>query len=138
SPADQQTYLKVHNAERAKHGAKALTWNATLATKAQQWANKCHFEHSGGSLACISTENLAAGTGDYTITDAINGWDNEESQYNPSSPQYSHWTQVVWKGTHQLGCAEATCNGIFDPKYGAAKYYVCEYYPAGNVIGEFA
>ena len=30
-------------------------------------------------------------------------------QYNPNNPTYSHFTQVVWKSTTQLGCAVATC-----------------------------
>ncbi|EIW86554.1 PR-1-like protein [Coniophora puteana RWD-64-598 SS2] len=137
SPSDIQTYLDVHNAERAQHGANALVWNSTLSGAAQSWANGCVFQHSGGSLGPYG-ENLAAGTGSYSITDSINSWDSEESQYDPSNPQYSHWTQVVWKGTTDLGCAVATCNGIFDASYGPAQYYVCEYYPAGNVIGEFA
>ena len=62
---------------------------------------------------------------------------------------------MVWKATTQLGCAVQNCNGIFPPEYGVrsaisvhnigthsydpqvAHYYVCEYYPAGNVLGEF-
>ena len=59
------------------------------------------------------------------------------AQYNASNPQPSHFTQVVWKGTTQVGCAVATCNNIFPAKYGPAKYYVCEYYPQGNIIGQF-
>ena len=43
----------------------------------------------------------------------------------------------MWKGTTQVGCAVATCNNIFPAKYGPAKYYVCEYYPQGNIIGQF-
>lgn len=48
SDADQ--YLAAHNNFRARHGAKALTWNGDLANKAQQWANRCVFEHSEGQL----------------------------------------------------------------------------------------
>ena len=59
------------------------------------------------------------------------------AQYNPNNPQPSHFTQVVWKSTKTVGCAVQTCNGIFDPTYGPAKYYVCEYSPAGNVLGQF-
>ena len=59
-------------------------------------------------------------------------------QYNATTFEGAgHWTQVVWKGTTQVGCAVATCNNIFPAKYGPAKYYVCEYYPQGNIIGQF-
>ena len=66
------------------------------------------------------TENLGAGSGQYTVTDAINGWTAEAKDYNPQNPIYSHFTQVVWKNTKQLGCAVVTCpaGSIFDAKYG--------------------
>lgn len=66
------------------------------------------------------TENLAAGTGDYTVTNAINDWMSEASNYDPNNPVYSHFTQVVWKSTTQVGCAIFTCpaGSIFDAQYG--------------------
>ena len=47
---DISQYLSAHNTVRAQHGAVALTWNDEAASKAQQWANGCVFQHSGGSL----------------------------------------------------------------------------------------
>lgn len=38
--------LSKHNSFRAQYGAAALTWDNTLARKAQQWANGCKFKHS--------------------------------------------------------------------------------------------
>ncbi|KAJ6559795.1 CAP domain-containing protein [Mycena capillaripes] len=136
SAADEQAYLTGHNTVRAQHGAAALTWSDDLAAKAQQWANGCVFQHSGGTLGPFG-ENLAAGTGDFTIPAAIKAWTDEVSEYDPSNPQPSHFTQVVWKATTQVGCAVATCDGIFPASFGPAQYYVCEYSPAGNVIGQF-
>ncbi|KAH7924863.1 PR-1-like protein [Leucogyrophana mollusca] len=136
SKSDIQAYLNGHNHERAKHGAKPLHWDESLAHAAQKWANRCKFEHSKGKVGPYG-ENLAAGTGPYKIADAIGGWNAEASQYNPKHPQYSHWTQVVWKSTTHVGCAVQTCNGIFDAKYGPANYYVCEYSPPGNYAGQF-
>lgn len=107
-----------------------------MADKAQTWANKCVFEHSGGSLGPWG-ENLAAGTGDYTIANGILGWTNEVTAYNPNNPVASHFTQVVWKATTEIGCAVASCDNIF-AGYGAANFYVCEYSPPGNVGGEYA
>lgn len=57
------------------------------------------------------------------------------ADYDASNPTYSHLTQMVWKATTELGCALAMCDGIFDGTDGS--FYVCEYNPAGNVIGEF-
>jgi len=115
-----------------------LTWSNDLASKAQQWANGCVFKHSGGTLGPFG-ENLAAGTGDsYDITAAVQSWTNEVSEYDPNNPQPSHFTQVVWKASTQVGCAEQLCSGIFAASFGLAKYFVCEYSPQGNVIGAFA
>ncbi|KAI0322084.1 PR-1-like protein [Amylostereum chailletii] len=135
SPAEQQQYLSAHNSFRAQHGAAPLTWNANLGSKAQQWANRCVFQHSGGSLGPYG-ENLAAGTGSFPISAAIKLWTDESSSYNPSNPQPSHFTQVVWKSSTELGCAVAQCPNLLGDGQVAA-FYVCEYSPAGNVIGQF-
>jgi len=135
--ADIQAYLTAHNSFRAQHGAAALTWSDEAASKAQQWANGCDFKHSGGSLGPFG-ENLAAGNGaDYDITAAIKSWTDESKTYDPSNPTFSHFTQVVWKSTTQVGCAESVCGTLNGAGFGNAKYFVCEYSPAGNIIGEF-
>ncbi|KAF9068038.1 CAP domain-containing protein [Rhodocollybia butyracea] len=138
SDSDVQAYLSAHNTVRAQHGATALTWSNDAAAAAQKWANNCVFQHSGGTLGPFG-ENLAAGTGSsYGIPQAMESWSSEVSQYNSADPVASHFTQMVWKGTTQVGCAVASCSGIFAASFGLASYYVCEYSPQGNVIGEFA
>ena len=112
-------------------------------------------EHSLVVLTLSCTENLAAGTGSsYGIYPAVKSWTDEvctsliiyatsqyltvpTAQYNPNSPQPSHFTQVVWKGSTQVGCAVQSCRGIFPDNFGPAKYFVCEYFPQGNIIGQF-
>ncbi|KAF7333820.1 PR-1-like protein [Mycena venus] len=136
SDADVISYLTAHNDVRALHGASPLTWKNEPAKKAQEWADACVFEHSHGALGPYG-ENLAAGTSDFGIYDAVGSWAAEASEYNPADPKASHFTQVVWKATKEVGCAVATCDGIFPPEYGPAQFYVCEYDPAGNVAGEF-
>ncbi|KAL8277236.1 hypothetical protein RQP46_010305 [Phenoliferia psychrophenolica] len=72
-----------------------------------------------------------------TITDAIALWASEVVNYDPKNPQYSHFTQEVWKASTQLGCAEricATSTAPFGVEYGNWKFYVCEYNPRGNII----
>ena len=39
---------------------------------------------------------------------------------------WGHFTQVIWKGSTRLGCAQ--CRSL----------YVCQYAPAGNYMGQFA
>jgi uncharacterized protein YkwD len=50
TPDEINQYLAGHNDERAKHNAAPLVWNEEAAAKAQQWADACVFEHSGGQL----------------------------------------------------------------------------------------
>ncbi|KAG9075962.1 hypothetical protein FRC06_009787, partial [Ceratobasidium sp. 370] len=121
--ANKQAYVNVHNKERAAHGAKALTWDDGLSASAQAWANKCRFKASIPNYQyCHSQpgENLAAGTGNPSIATAIGWWNAERKNYDPSSPQPSHWTQVVWKSTKKVGCALAKCppGSVLNPKYG--------------------
>lgn len=155
SPGDIDQYLSAHNTVREQHGAVDLTWDDTLASAAQNWANGCKFQHSGGTLGpyggrhlfrvvtlwCIThylpAENLAAGTGNFDIPTAIKLWTDEVcksaefetwesnvhtllAQYDPNNPQPSHFTQVVWKATRQVGCAVQQCDGIFDPSFGVS------------------
>lgn len=136
--AEKTAYLDGHNKLRAKHGAKALTWNNNLQAAAQKWADKCQFKHSGGAVGAFG-ENLYAGTGTELgkVKAALASWSSEVKDYNPSSPKASHFTQMVWKSTTQIGCAIASCDGIFDPKYGKARFHVCEYKSPGNVSGQY-
>ncbi|KAI5835892.1 PR-1-like protein [Schizophyllum commune Tattone D] len=127
---DVQQWLDLHNAERAKHGADPLTWSDEVAKYAQDYSAKCVWEHSGGQYG----ENLAAGPG-LTIEGAVNMWNEESKDYDPANPQYSHWTQVVWKGTTQLGCGVTVCPSVAGMDN--ASLYVCSYNPPGNYIGEF-
>ncbi|ANB14850.1 Pry2p [Sugiyamaella lignohabitans] len=124
-----QGILDAHNQDRAKHSASPLVWNATLAAYAQQYLDNqnCVFAHSGGPYG----ENIASGYG--SPSDAIGAWYGEVSQYNFLTGLFSeatgHFTQVVWAGTEQIGCAQVSCSG--------GAFFACEYYPRGNIIGEF-
>lgn len=142
---------------RGAHGAQALSWSGELADAAQRWADNCVFEHSGGSLGPFG-ENLAAGTGAYGPADAVAGWASEGEKFDRSNPEAGgagHFTQMVWKGTTQLGCAAADCEGIIGSGVSCllllsngltdavsvlqkARYHVCEYSEPGNVQEQFA
>jgi len=53
-----------------------------------------------------------------------------------SGPEFLHATQVLWKGSTQVGCATVQCaSGTI---FGMPSWYtVCNYHPQGNVIGDF-
>mmetsp|Transcript_13750 Transcript_13750/g.26382 ORF Transcript_13750/g.26382 Transcript_13750/m.26382 type:complete len:409 (-) Transcript_13750:139-1365(-) len=125
--------LSLHNQYRRRHGASALSWSTELEKVAQDWANKlarenCAMYHSNHP----SGENL--GRGYRSINDAVTAWYEEEELYNYNNPGFSsatgHFTQVVWKGTENLGCAIATCSN-------GRKIYSCNYDPPGNYRGRY-
>jgi uncharacterized protein YkwD len=127
---DAEAFLAAHNEARAKHCAAPLTWSPKLAQLAQQWANSlrdkgCQFGHSGGSTG----ENLAAGTSGTLDPEAVvKMWYDEVSLYKFPNGGFSmktgHFTQVVWRGTKQVGCGRSQCKGM--------DIWVCEYDPPGN------
>lgn len=81
-------------------------------------------------------ENLAEG---YTnISSAVDAWGNERARYSFRKPGFSevtgHFTQLVWKHTTSVGCGRVNCNGKNDVE---GWFLVCEYWPPGNVGGEY-
>lgn len=127
----QQEALAAHNKWRNLHHAPSLVWDDQLASYAEHYASKCQFKHSSSPYG----ENLAAGYPSISI--AVNAWYAEYAQYFYSRPGFSmrtgHFTQMIWKSTQKLGCGYVACNG----KNGTpGKFLVCEYSPAGNVLGK--
>lgn len=106
-----------------------------LAGLAQGWAEGCAFEHSGNGYG----ENLAFFSGeDSTPAQVVEGWASEVADYNfaanscTEGKQCGHYTQIVWRNTSQVGCGVGKCNiDGFD-----GYLWVCNYNPAGNVVGQ--
>ncbi|KAK7002505.1 PR-1-like protein [Favolaschia claudopus] len=137
-PSNAAAYFDAHNEERSTLGVAPLQWNLR---SARDWSSKCNNHHSNGILGPLG-ENLAAGTGVYSVSDAVRYWNNEKPSYDPMNPQPSHWTQVVWKETTDLGVISeinvyACPAGVIFPGYGITQYHVCEYWPAGKCTGEW-
>ncbi|KAM5535477.1 hypothetical protein V8D89_010814 [Ganoderma adspersum] len=131
---DKQTYLDRHNRWRQLFGAEDLQWSDDLAAKAQEYAGQCQLQHSNGALGPVG-ENLVAATGSFNAGDAMGQFVMDIDDFNPHDIIFSHFTQVIWSSTTQLGCGVALCDGMF-PGHSAATYHVCLYDPVGNVIGE--
>jgi uncharacterized protein YkwD len=130
-----QRFVDAHNAVRAKHCAGPLTWSPKLAAVAQKWADTlrdkgCAFGHSGGQYG----ENLAAGTEGVLDPEAtVKMWYDEIAKYKFPNGGFSmetgHFTQVIWRGTTQVGCGHSQCKGN--------DIWVCNYDPAGNWDGQY-
>jgi len=67
---------------------------------------------------------------------ATQAWYDEIKFYNYGRPGFSsqtgHFTQVIWKSSTELGI------GIALTSDNLTAYVVANYYPQGNVDGEFA
>ena len=133
--SEAEALVQAHNRVRAKHCAAPLTWSPRLAKVAQAWASSlrdkgCMFGHSGGTYG----ENLAAGTtGTLDAEAVVRMWYDEVSLYKFPNGGFSmktgHFTQVVWRGTTQVGCGKTQCKNM--------DIWVCEYDPAGNWEGKY-
>jgi uncharacterized protein YkwD len=129
-----QEMVTVHNQWRSKVKVAPLRWSPQLATYAQQWANRLaatgKFEHRQQNKY---GENLFWGSGRrWSPTEVVNSWGNEVKDYNYSRNSCrgvcGHYTQIVWKNTKEVGCAVA--------RKGNQEYWVCNYNPPGNYIGQ--
>lgn len=72
------------------------------------------------------------------MTAAVDAWGDEGRRYDFHKGAFSestgHFSQLVWKGTGSVGCGRVECAG----EGGVLGWeVVCEYWPAGNVEGEF-
>jgi len=150
--------LEVHNCARktvtpaAVPAIPMLTWDSTVATTAQVWANGCTYAHGG--LNGYGQNIYAAASTDpgftATFTDAALAWASEEPYYNyaantcnTANPPNTagtcgHYTQEVWRTTTQLGCGLKVCttNSPFPPPFTTWHFIVCDYNLPGNFVGQ--
>ena len=141
----EATVLSLHNRERTGLGVAPLQWNAALAQSAQSWANHLAatgaFEHAAELPSNPEGENLWEGTkGAYRLEQRVDAWIREKRFFKPGTfPDNSttgnvedvgHYTQVAWRATSKVGCAQAT--GLH------TDVLVCRYSNAGNYVGEQA
>ncbi|XP_074368786.1 pathogenesis-related protein 1C-like [Apium graveolens] len=137
-----QEYLAAHNKIRQIIGVPPLTWDRHLERLSKKYANSqahiCHLQHSHGPYG----ENLAWELYDEASPQQIvQKFIDEQANYDIEAgvcrcPALSkncmcgHFTQIIWRTTERVGCAEVTCKGE------KGKLVVCSYDPRGNVIGQ--
>lgn len=131
-----QEMLTAHNTWRRRVGVPNLRWSSQLASYAQEWANNLA---RSNRLAHRSNnkygENLAWASGQQlSPTQVVQMWGNESQDYNYASNSCrsgkvcGHYTQIVWKNSTEVGCGMA--------RSGNQEFWVCNYNPPGNYIGQ--
>ena len=131
--------LNAHNRYRRTHHVDPLKLNKDLCRIAESYARKLAsmgcLQHSENSYKGVTLgENLYYGYGsDVTGAEVSKDWYGEIKNYNYKGDWSSgtgHFTQIVWKDTKEVGF------GKYKDRRGQT-YVVANYYPAGNVIGNF-
>lgn len=131
----------------------ALVWDNEGEEIAQRWAEQCQksyekpFEDKcrtkligvpgGQNLNVEMPEKLQKNIEGYLIR-RVNQWflQGKHFQYTWSAeylPTHTDsYSQIVWASTKSIGCGLSYNNSDTDSMY----RFVCNYYPAGNVVGE--
>lgn len=135
--------VKAHNEYRSRHQASSLSHAKDLTDYAQKWADHLvatnSFQHSdcnhkGQKLGENIAMKWSSRPDAYTGQDVTDQWYSEVKMYTfggePSTLQSGHFTQVVWKGSKEIGVGKAQSR---DGK----TIVVASYRPAGNMVGSF-
>jgi pathogenesis-related protein 1 len=136
---EEQAILSYHNQVRASVGVPPLVWSKEVAQHATDWSARlatqgCTIQHSQDNGY---GENIFMGTanqGHDAVIEAAKTWESEKVNFSGEAlnksvwSQAGHYTQMVWRDTSDLGCAKASC--------GDNLIVVCNYKPAGNILGE--
>jgi pathogenesis-related protein 1 len=147
--SDAQSWLDAQNAvRRAPQPAPAsplppFTWSLDAAAVARSWANGCVYQHN--SNRGQRGENIAASSPGYLdVPKTVAAWAGEAADYDyqsntcASGKECGHYTQLVWRDTARAGCAQARChsNSPFGAQFPDWDFFVCDYEPPGNYIGQ--
>lgn len=131
-------YLAPHNQARAAVGVAPLRWSADLASAAsavvarQQRQGGCAFADMGASPygANQGWASYRAAPGEVVASWVATGrYYTHANNTCAAGRQCGTYTQVVWRRTAEVGCAQATCAT-------GATLTVCLYNPHGNVQGQ--
>jgi pathogenesis-related protein 1 len=143
---DATAILTHHNTIRKEKGVAALSWSISLSAYAQKWADYLAQKNNGnirhrdvcGENGQSYGENIFWGSSAiaYPPLQASISWYQEKELYSYRAINNSNWiktghyTQMMWKDTREMGVGISICaNG--------AIIVVANYYPAGNVIGQY-
>lgn len=154
---DAYKMVRAHNIWRAKVGLPGLHWSKELASQAARWADElarqgCAMTHSSSKFGenlfwasplKVSTKGeqgerrVRHELQEVTEQQVVDSWASEQQWYShktntcnaPPGKGCGHYTQVVWRNTSEVGCARAVCSDN-------SQIWVCNYAPAGNIIGQ--
>lgn len=141
---EKQEILAAQNRYRAEVNVTALNWSENLSRQAQECAdyNAANFLPQGRKKHCPKSgfgQNIALATLSLhrNLTQMVDQWGEEKRNFiNGEYPSVSatgspgavsHYTQIIWQETTEVGCAKANSSGY--------EILVCDYTPRGNING---
>ncbi len=141
---EKQEILATQNRYRAEVNVTALNWSENLSLQAQQCAdyNAANFLPQGRQKHCPKSgfgQNIALASLSLhkTLAQMVDQWGEEMRNFingeypsvsaTGSPGDVSHYTQIIWQETTEVGCGRANSSGY--------EILVCDYSPRGNVNG---
>lgn len=143
--AFQEAVLTAHNTVRVNvmpapgTPLPPMRWSPSAQVLAEEWAARCNFEHRDPNRL---GENLSASTRELTAAGVVSDWASESSDYTYGTntcrlgQACGHYTQIVWRSSVGVGCAQHRCTANSPFGTGTWFFFVCDYDPAGNYIGQ--
>jgi hypothetical protein len=122
-----------------------MVWDPDLAAHAKAWAEMCVDTMAPSGLVDHSSQAYRTGVAGYSYIGenifaqgsapasgelAVDTWASEKANFtypNGCSGVCGHYTQVVWRDSVNLGCANVACNSL---QYKGT--VLCQYGPGGN------
>jgi hypothetical protein len=154
-PANLTGITMMHNQVRAAVDTTGIAagplppmvWDPDLAALANAWASQCVdmtapsglIDHSSTAYRTNAAgyayvgENIFGSGGTATAQQAVNSWASEKASFtypNGCSGTCGHYTQIVWRSSVNLGCANVTCSSL---QFKGT--ILCNYGPGGNSGG---
>jgi hypothetical protein len=134
-----------------------LDWDDDLSQVVQNWVGRCTWGHNPNRTSEYAAlvggntyvgENLAvyltSGSPPNLVDFAMDSWVDEVADYtygpidSSSVGATGHYTQIVWAGTHRVGCGLAICPGSAFGYPNYTGYFLgCDYAQGGNYIGSY-
>lgn len=133
-------FLEAHNEARTAVGVEPLNWSQKLGNASSLMVryqrNKMGCEFANLTASKYGGNQLWAGVMTVAPRVAVEEWVKEKKFYVHvnntcvGKHECGVYTQVVWRNSTEVGCAQATCVKE------KASLTICFYDPPGNVIGE--
>jgi hypothetical protein len=141
---ESREILAAQNRYRAEVNVTDLEWSENLSQQAQECAdyNAANFLPQERQKHCPKSgfgQNIALATSSLhrNLTQMVDQWGDEKRNFiNGEYPSVSatgslgdvsHYTQIIWQDTAEVGCGKANSSGY--------EILVCDYSPRGNING---